>query len=123
MSEFFDDLPWHDAVILAIEIDRRRPGEADEIVMSVLWPDERRSRIRFVECYALEAKMNFGIVATETIRTATERDDTEALRALREKWARLGADLGDVKSFTIETNSTASTIQVFARSWLCEFEN
>jgi hypothetical protein len=123
MSEAFNDLPWHDAVILGFEIDRRRPGEVDEIVMSVVWPNERRSRIRFVECYALDAKMNFGVVATETVRSAVELDDTEALRVLREKWARLGADISGLKCFSIEMNSTASTLNVYARGWVREFEN
>jgi len=123
MSELFSELPWHDAVILGIEIGRRRPGETDEVVVMVMWPDERRSRVRFVECYGLEAKMNFGVVAAETVRSAIELDDTDALRSLREKWVHLRVDLSRIKCFTIEMNSTASSVSVYALRWVCEFEN
>jgi len=117
MSTQFESLPWHDAVILSIEIDRRRPGTADEVSISMLWPDDRQSQIRFQECYALDAAMNFGVVAEETVRSATECDDTDELRRIRGKWRGLGVDLSALKSFTIETNSTASTITVLARAW------
>src|SRR5262249_13509447 len=114
MSATFNELPWHDAVILSIEIDRRRPGEADEVILAMLWPDERRGRIRFFGCYALEARLNFGVVAEETVRTAMELDDIEKLKSIREQWSRLGVDLATLKCFSIETNSTASTINVYA---------
>lgn len=123
MTETFNDLPWHDAVIVSVEIDRRRPGEADEVILCLVWPNERRSRLRFSDCYALETKMNFGVVALETVRAAVERDDTDELRVLREKWTKMGVDVSDLRCFTIETNSTASTINVYARAWVRESEN
>jgi len=120
MSSLFEELPWHDAVILEVEIDRTRPGAADEISLSMLWPDDRPSRIRFLECYALDARMNFGVIAAETVRSAIERDNTDELRRIRDKWRSIGVDLSALKSFTIETNSTASTITIFARDWIAD---
>lgn len=120
MTQAFDDLPWHDAVILGIDIDRRRPGEVDEVVITVVWPDETRSTIRFTDCYALDARMNFGVVASESVRSAEEIDDDDVLVAVRSKWSRLGVDLSDVKCFAFETNSTASHIRVYARAWVAE---
>lgn len=117
MSLRFQDLPWHDATILAIEIDRRRPGLADEVSLSMRWPDDRYSQIKFLECYGLEAMMNYGVIAAETVRTAVERDDTDGLGRIRDRWRNLDVDLSWLRSFTIETNSTASTITVFARDW------
>ena len=119
-GESFDTLPWHDAVILDMRIDRRRPGDADEVVLSVLWSNDKQTRIRFVGCYALDAQLNFGIVAAETVRLAIEQEQSEELRALREKWARVGVDLAAVKCFSIETNSTASAIKVYAQGWVQE---
>jgi hypothetical protein len=78
MSTTFSELPWHDAVILSIWIDRCRPGAADEVIIAMLWSDERRTRIRFFGCYGLEAKLNFGIVAGETVRAAMEIDDIDS---------------------------------------------
>lgn len=117
MTRGFEELPWHDAEILELAIDRRQPGDADEVLMVIAWPNGRRSSIRFLQCYALSATMNFGVVAAETVRSASERADDEELRQHRAKWARLGVDLSALKKFTLETNSTASTIVVFALRW------
>ena len=106
-----------------MEIDRSRAGEVDEVLFYILWPDDRRSRIRFMDCYALEAKMNFGVVAEETVLSATEQVETDGIRLLRDKWGRVGVDLAEVKCFTFETNSTASIINVYARFWVSEPEN
>lgn len=117
MSRRFEDLPWHDATLLELSVDRRRAGEADEVALSMQWPDGQRSVIRFIECYALVATMNFGVVAEETVRQATDSGDAEELRQHQARWSRLGVELSDLRMFTIETNSTASTISVFARGW------
>ncbi len=62
--------------------------------------------------------MNFGVVvAAETVRSAIERTDTDELRRIRGKWHALGVDLPALKSFTIETNSTASEITISACAW------
>lgn len=113
----FADLPWHDAEILSIEIDRRSPGLLDEVVLVVTWPDEVTSRIRFQNCWRLEALMNFGIVAPESVLTASEDSDSEGLRRVREKWSKVGLEVSDLRCFSIETNSTASTISVYAQQW------
>jgi len=116
----FQDLLWHDAQILNIEIDRRDPGHRDEVVVVVTWPDTRTSRIRFHDCWRIEALMNFGIVALESVLTASEESDNEGLRRIRETWAHVGIGLHDLRCFTIETNSTAGTITVYARQWVEE---
>jgi hypothetical protein len=123
MNKSFNELPWHDAILLELRIDRRRAGHADDVVLTMLWPDGRRSRIRFVGCYGLDAKMNFGIVAAETVRSAVEQQDSEELRALRAKWKALGGDLSKLSSFSLEMNSTGSLVTVYSESWIEELEN
>src|SRR5262249_20080458 len=101
MSRSFDDLPWHDAVILAIDIDRTHPGVADVVTFLMLWPNGPRSEIRFLECYAFIATMNFGVVASETVKSAGEAKDSEQLRILRDTWRGLGVDLATLNSYSI----------------------
>jgi hypothetical protein len=122
-TESFNELPWHDATVLELRIDRRRAGHVDEVMLTMMWPDERRTRIRFVGCYSLDAKMNFGVVASETVRSATEREDSGELNALRAKWKPLGVDLSSLRSFSIETNSTGSFLTVYCQGWVEELEN
>jgi hypothetical protein len=110
-------------VILSIEIDRRTPGEKDEVVLTVRWPDERPGQICFFGCYRLDARLNFGVVAAETVRAAQELDDTDGLGRVREEWSRLGVDLSTLRCFTIETNSTGSVIEVYAQGWRRESSN
>jgi hypothetical protein len=120
--ESFNEFPWHDATILELRVDRRHAGHADEVELTMMWPDERRSQIRFIDCYGIDARMNFGIVAAETVRSAVEREDSEELQALRAKWKPLGIDLSGVRSFSIETNSTGSLLTVFSRGWVEDLE-
>jgi hypothetical protein len=117
MTSAFEDLPWHDAAVLSIEIDRRQAGVKDDVRIEMVWPDGRLSTIVFLDCYALSASMNFGIVASETVRSATEAGDDSELERHRSKWSKLGVDLSKLRKFTIETNSTASTVVVFALRW------
>jgi len=113
----FNDLPWHDAQLLSLEIDRRRPGVGDEVTLAFMWPDGRTSRIRFQDCWKLEASMNFGIVADDTVLAASEETNNDVAERVRAEWAKVGLDVGDLRCFRIETNSTASTISVYAQRW------
>jgi hypothetical protein len=119
----FNELPWHDSIILEILIDRHDPGKADNVLLRVRWPDEQTSIVRFTNCYALYANMNFGIIADESVRHAEALVDSEELRVLRAKWSKAGDIVKQFKSFTIETNSTASMIVIFATSWALETVN
>jgi hypothetical protein len=122
-TESFNELPWHDATMLELRIDRRRAGHVDEVVLTMMWPDERRSRIRFIGCYGIDAKMNFGVVSAETVRSAMEREDSEELGALRAKWKPLGIELSGLRAFSIETNSTGSLLTIYSQGWVEDLEN
>ncbi len=112
--EAFDALEWHDAVLLSLNIDRRIPGERDEVVLLVEWPDGRKQKVRFTGCYALDAQMNFGVIAPESIRAARCIADASKLAEMRQRWTALGIDLGDLRCFEITTSSTASELRIYA---------
>jgi hypothetical protein len=38
MNNTFETLPWHDAELLEVTVDRRKAGECDEVRMRVAWP-------------------------------------------------------------------------------------
>lgn len=114
----FDDFPWHDANLQFIDIDRRKPGEQDIIRLLVEWPEEEGvSEIEFSDCYALNMNMNFGIIASESILHAECITDSEELITIRRDWAHGGVMLDNLKCFKITTNSTNSTILIFALSF------
>ena len=113
----FDDLMWHDATLLWIELDRRDPGNRDEIGLVVEWPDGRRNRLVFTDCYLLEARMHFGIIASESILSATCSADAPEVDNVREMCRRYGGDFTDLHRFEVETNSTGGTIRVVARGF------
>ena len=115
IKQTFDDLEWHDALLLSISIDRQNPGERDEVTLLVAWSDGRKDKVHFRECYALDAQMNFGVVAPESIRAAHCVSESSRLVEMRERWRGLGVDLADLCCFEITTNSTASVIRIFAR--------
>lgn len=112
----FNQLPWHDAVLQRIEIDRRMPGERDTVFMNINWPDGSKSDLNFFDCYSLKVSMNFGVIADETIRSAAIIDNHELINSLRVQWSILTLP-SDLKCYVIETNSTASTIEICARGF------
>jgi len=117
MNIQFDDLPWHDAVLLTVDLDRRDPGNRDEVAIEVQWPQGNIERIRFEDCYAFDAVMNFGVVAAESIGHAHREVDSPKLHAVRAAWKRVGVELNDLVCFELVMSSTASTIKVYARSF------
>lgn len=117
IKDRFDDLEWHDATLLWIELDRRDPGNRDEIALVIEWPDGRRNRLVFTDCYLLEARMNFGIIASESLLSATCSADSPEVNKVRETCRRYGADFPDLHLFEIETNSTGSRIHIVARGF------
>ena len=48
MNNTFETLPWHDAELLEVTVDRRMAGECDEVRMRVAWPQGEKADIRVV---------------------------------------------------------------------------
>ena len=115
MNENFNDLPWHDATLKNIEINRMNPGEHDIITLLISWPDcNYNSVVEFSDCYAFTANMNFGVIASETILTAECLNESEELKHIRNLWLKVNIDLHDLKCFKIKTNSTNSIINILS---------
>jgi len=110
----FNDFYWHDAVLLDLVIDRRAPGKRDLVKLLMLWPDDKISTIEFLNCYALEANMNFGMIALDSVLNAEWFSQSEELDKIRMKWKSINIDLSALNYYKIEMNSTASIIKVFA---------
>ncbi|EKO23371.1 hypothetical protein [Leptospira interrogans] len=110
----FNNLPWHDAELLLIEINRTLPGHNDSISILVKWPDELKSRITFTNCYGFEARMNFGFIAEESILRASINNEQEKLYIIKENWKSMGVDLDNLKCYEIETNTTGSLLLIYA---------
>ena len=114
--EKFNELPWHGSALLNVEVDRKSPGENDTVIIFVKWPDGKENSIVFNDCYFFEARMNFGIVAEESILGAICSDEDDELPLIRSKWSPLGVGLSDLLCYAINTNSTNSSLKVFALS-------
>lgn len=118
MNTNFNDLPWHDAIIQTININRTVPGKKDIIEMLITWPNgSNSSMVEFFDCYAFVANMNFGVVAPETILTAECLYESVELNSIRKKWLQVGIDLQLLKCFKVVTNSTNSIINIYAENF------
>jgi hypothetical protein len=115
MIEDFNDLPWHDASLVSVYIDRRNPGHCDEVRIRVRWPNENVQTLVFFDCFAFSAKMNFGIIANESILDANEYVDHERLDELKRKLHHISSYIADLKYYVIETNSTGGVLEIFAK--------
>ncbi len=117
MVDTYNSLDWHDTVILAINIDRRTPGENDSVSIDIQWPDGKENKLLFSECYMLDAQMNFGIIAEECIMSSECIIENDGIESIRDKWISLGVELDDLHCFSIITISTNSLINIYALSY------
>lgn len=118
MDVNFNEMPWHDAELLNIAIDRRQPGQNDIVIIDICWPNGKKGTFIFRDCYGLVARMNFGVLAPESILDASTSVESQELREMREKWGQIGVDIGQLKCFELRTNSTASILRVFALGYI-----
>lgn len=117
MEKTFNSLPWHDAELLSLNIDRSNAGNTDTVVLKIKWPNGEENKIIFEDCYLLEAKMNFGIVALETIREAMCLVEGELSAEIKNNWKSLGVNLDALRCYRLNTNSTNSFINIYALSY------
>ena len=110
----FNELPWHDAELKEIHIDRNDPGIIDEVCIVIGWPDGSVNQIIFHDCYACVTQLNFGIIATETIDSANCLGASSEIDEIRNKWMKIGTDIEALKQYKIVTNSTNSHISIIA---------
>ena len=61
--------------------------------------------------------MKFGVYPPDSIRHAVCFDHSDALEMLKAKWGRMGIDLSDIYCFWINTNTTNSTINIYAKGF------
>ncbi len=117
MDTKFNSLPWHDAELLSISIDRSNAGNNDIITFVIKWPDGNQNDIVFNDCYLFDARMNFGVVAEESILEAMCLDESSQISDIKSKWQSLGVALDNIRCYRIITNSTNSQINIYALSY------
>jgi len=117
MDTEFNSLPWHDAELLSISIDRSNAGNSDTVTFVVKWPDETQNEIVFNDCYFFDARMNFGVVAEESILEGICLNESGQISDIKRKWQSLGVKLDNIRCYRIITNSTNSQINIYALSY------
>lgn len=115
MSDIFHSLPWHDAELLELLVDRRNAGARDEVRLRVAWPQGNEVTLLFRDCYAMTAEMNFGVIAKERIASASLIDDNPGLASIRDRWKPLGVSLNLLRCYGLEMSSTSSVIRIYAK--------
>ena len=112
----FEDIKWHDQILSGIYINRTNPGNNDSIELKVVI-DGIEMTVLFEDVYFADIKMNFGVVAEETIRYAIIiKDDIEIIN-IRRKWSGAGGELERLLCFELNTNSTNTLIKIYALSY------
>lgn len=114
MIQEFNDLPWHDAELKEIIIER---NQKENIKILIRWPNYFGAHcvfIEFTDCYAFQSDMHFGIVPPDFILEAKCICESQELDNIKKIWAKMGLDLSGLHCFRIITNSTNSTINIFA---------
>ena len=113
----FNDFNWHDSIIKDIRIDRSNPGIIDNIIFEITWPEQKNvTTLIFEEVYWASLEFNFGFIASESILTAYEENDSLDLVNLYSKWK---GNLDDIKLlfYQFELNTSGSCIKIIAKSF------
>ncbi|PII20067.1 hypothetical protein CR919_09380 [Stenotrophomonas sp. LMG 10879] len=113
----FNELPWSDATLVAVSVDRSNPGNHDEVVVHVRWPDGRNEQVTFVECRGARLALNFGVLGEDAIERAYIDEESEVLADCRQRWAASGVLLPELQCFRIETCTTGSSLDILAMGW------
>jgi hypothetical protein len=121
MEFSFDSFPWHDARLMELLVDRRHPGENDEVCLKVIWPEGGGASVHFRDCYAMSAEMNFGIISDEQIACAEIVNNDAALTSVKRRWKDVGVCLHDLRCYKFEMSSTGSIIKIYARVLAIDF--
>lgn len=114
------DFAFHDMLLKKIFIERSNPGYKDEIAFLIGSPKDEDFRITFKECIRADFKLNFGVIAEETIYDINEYENSEELESLKTKWEQVGGNLDGLRLFVLETNSTNSIILIYAENYEIE---
>lgn len=117
MDSKFNLLPWHDAVLSSVSIDRSDAGKSDTVALTIKWPDGHKNDVVFNDCYFLCAMMNFGVIAEESILEGVCFSQSDRILEIKSKWQSLGVELGDLRGYRLITNSTNSRIEIYALSY------
>jgi hypothetical protein len=116
----FEDIEWHDQTLIGIDINRTNPGNDDSIKLNVLI-DDVEMEVSFQNVYFADIKMNFGVIAQESISYAIINNADIEITNVQTKWSKVGVELDKLLCFEINTNSTNSLIKIYALS--CEINN
>lgn len=115
MTDNFNSIFQHDAVIKSLTIDRSHPGQNDIIHLNVFLRQSNKNVIvEFFECHACKTSLNFGIQAEESISSAKCISNSTEITAILETWSKIGVHIQGLKCYEIQTNSTNSEIKIFA---------
>jgi hypothetical protein len=117
MKARFEQYDWHDAELLHISIDRTNAGHNDCVVFKVRFEGEPPRNFVFENCYAMDAKLNFAIVAPETIYSVCCSEQSDRITQEKLAWQRMGGDIDPLYEFEIVTNSTNSKFVVLAQNF------
>lgn len=114
MIQNFNDLPWHDAELKEIIINR---AQKDNIQILIRWPEEYGAQsacIEFFDCYAFQGDMHFGFVPPDFILGAECIQQSKELDNIKKIWKKMNLDISRLQCYRIITNSTNSTINIYA---------
>lgn len=115
----FNDFYWHDAVVKYIYIDGISFAPNGVISFEIKWPDGDldESVVTFESVYWTNLRLNFGIVADETILTATQlgSDDPDLIKLCSEYDGAI--DSTELNVYFIDLNSTGGKIKIIAKGF------
>jgi len=112
----FEDIEWHDQILSSLTMDRTNPGNNDSIELRIV-VNGNRMIVLFENVYSADLRMNFGVIAEESIRYAILNTDDVAMPNIQKMWRNVGVDLDKLFCFELSTNSTNSLIKIYAISY------
>lgn len=119
------DFYWHDSTLLSLHVDRRFSEKRDDVELWVQsFEDDSIHIFTFHDCYAVDARMNFGVAGTDDIDNldVISENDPDLIEVIN-TWRAMNIDLADLRGIHLETISTGSSVKIFSKSWSSRHAN
>lgn len=118
----FNDLNLNDSELLSVLLSRDDRGDLLELKIDYILDYDDASKtetktLSFINCYSV--RMNFNLAITpQSIWLGEIIDESPEIEEIKSKFKSIGGTISNtVKHYSIELNTSASTIHVVAEHW------
>ena len=116
----FESLPWHDAQLLSLSVERKTDARANEVTITVRWPNDIVSDIHFPGCVEMDVSWHLVVHGPDAIDWGEESPNHRLVQEFVTTWAPIGDVDPNLTAFCIRTNNSVSDLTFVAAGFVVD---